>query len=144
MVSQRVASSTARVQVSRGAKWATRKPVTVQIAYRRLILWLAASVGLGQHCAKPAVGVVAAYLADQDADVYNITNGALRQDALTAALNLTALSAAAVTALAAATGHTPRDTLRSIEEAGFGEFSRQPGPAKQGSGVQAIDHDPIE
>jgi hypothetical protein len=39
---------------------------------------------------------VAAYLADQDADVYNIVAAAVRDDAVAAALHLTALAAAAV------------------------------------------------
>jgi hypothetical protein len=47
-----------------------------------------------------AADAVAAYLADEDADVHNITERAVREDASMAALNLTALAAAAVQALA--------------------------------------------
>ncbi|SEF37518.1 hypothetical protein SAMN05421837_11478 [Amycolatopsis pretoriensis] len=65
-----------------------------------------------------AVEGVAAYLADEDANVHNITEAAVRQDAALAALNLTALAAAAVTALAEATGRTPIEALRSIEGGG--------------------------
>lgn len=79
---------------------------------------------------RTAVEGVAAYLADEDADVYNITDAAIREDAVAAALNLTALAAAAVTALANATGRTPYETLRSIDEAGFREVSRQPPPTR--------------
>jgi hypothetical protein len=64
---------------------------------------------------RAAVEGVAAYLADEDADVYNITDAAVREDAMGAALNLTALAAAAVTALAEATGRTPLEALRSID-----------------------------
>lgn len=51
-----------------------------------------------------AVEGVAAYLADEDAVLYNLTDTAIKEDALAAALSLTALAADAVTALAAATG----------------------------------------
>ena len=93
---------------------------------------------------RAAVDGVAAYLADEDADVYNITDAAVQADALMAALNLTVLAAAAVTALAASTGRTPHEALRSIEEAGFGAFSRQPGPAKLAFGLQDAEHDLVE
>ena len=79
---------------------------------------------------RAAVEGVAAYLADEDADVYNITDAAVQENALAAALNLTALAAAAVTALANATGRTPIEALRSIDGAGSGEVSRQPRPAR--------------
>ncbi|MGK3208470.1 hypothetical protein [Amycolatopsis sp. MEPSY49] len=65
---------------------------------------------------RAAVEGVAAYLADEDAEVHNITEAAVRENALMAALNLTALAAAAVTALAEATGSTPFDALRSIDQ----------------------------
>lgn len=55
-----------------------------------------------------------------------ITEAAVQEDALTAALNLTALAATAVTALAATTGRNPDEVLRSLYREGFGEFSRQP------------------
>ncbi|WP_200865747.1 hypothetical protein [Amycolatopsis decaplanina] len=72
-----------------------------------------------------AVEGVAAYLADDDADVYNITDSAIKEDAVLAALNLTALAAPAVTALAEATGRTPYEALRSIDHAGANEASRR-------------------
>jgi hypothetical protein len=84
---------------------------------------------------------VAAYLADEDADVYNITGAAVRENALAAALNLTVLAAAAVTAPADATGRTPREALRSIDEAGFGEVSRQPWPSRQKKGFHGAAPD---
>lgn len=68
----------------------------------------------GTESRRAAVDGVAAYLADEDAEVYNITDAAVREDALALALNLIALSATAVTALAAATGQTPDDALRSM------------------------------
>ncbi|MFD2468926.1 hypothetical protein [Amycolatopsis silviterrae] len=64
---------------------------------------------------RAAVEAVASYLADEDADVSNLTDAAVRQDARLAALNLVALAAAAVTALAEATGRTPHEALRSID-----------------------------
>lgn len=79
---------------------------------------------------RAAVEGVAAYLGDEDTDVCNITDAAVREDAVAAALNLTALAAAAVTALASATGRTPHEALRSIVEAGLGEVSRQPPPTR--------------
>ena len=63
---------------------------------------------------------MAAYLADEDADVYNITEAAVREDGLAFALNLTALAAMAITALAAETGRTPIEVLRSMEPEGRG------------------------
>lgn len=59
-------------------------------------------------------------LADEDADVYNITDAAVREDGLGFALNLTALAATAITALAAETGRTPIEVLRSMEPDGRG------------------------
>lgn len=67
---------------------------------------------------RAAVQGVAACLAEDEADVYNITDAAVRDDPVLAALNLTALAAAAVTALAEATGRTPYEVLRSIEHGG--------------------------
>ncbi|MBN9743917.1 hypothetical protein DMP23_23055 [Amycolatopsis sp. A1MSW2902] len=64
---------------------------------------------------RTTVDAVAAYLADEDADTYNLTDAAVRQDALRAALYMVALAARAVTALAEATGRTPQEALRSIE-----------------------------
>ncbi|MEU4474300.1 hypothetical protein [Micromonospora sp. NPDC023888] len=50
---------------------------------------------------------MAAYLANEDAEVYNVTDAAVKKDALAAALNLTALAADAVTALAAEVSWPP-------------------------------------
>ncbi|WP_326953572.1 hypothetical protein [Amycolatopsis sp. NBC_01286] len=71
---------------------------------------------------RAAVEGVAAYLADEDADVHNIIDAAVRENAVVAALNLTALAAAAVTALAEATDRTPADALRSIDRADIGRL----------------------
>ncbi|MEU1968614.1 hypothetical protein ABZ541_23205 [Micromonospora sediminicola] len=73
----------------------------------------------GDEAYRTAVSGVAAYLTDADADVYNITDAAVRDDGLVHALNLTALAAAAITALAGATGRTPLDVLRSMEPEGW-------------------------
>lgn len=77
---------------------------------------------------------VAAYLADEDADVYNTVAAAVEEDALAAALNLTALAAEAITALAATTERDPHDVLRSLRQ----QRSEQPAlprdPATDGSG----------
>ncbi|PZV88417.1 hypothetical protein SAMN05443287_12040 [Micromonospora phaseoli] len=72
----------------------------------------------GDEAYPTAVSGVAAYLADEDADVYNITDAAVRLDGLAYALNLTALAATAITALAGATGRTPMEVLRSMEPEG--------------------------
>jgi hypothetical protein len=74
--------------------------------------------GTGDEARRAAVSSVAAYLADEDADVYNITDAAVREDGLALALNLTALAATAITALATATGRTPMEVLRSMEPDG--------------------------
>jgi hypothetical protein len=55
-------------------------------------------------------------LADDDADVGDITEQTIEEDALMAALNLTALAAAAVRALADATGRSPQDVLQSLQQ----------------------------
>ncbi len=57
-----------------------------------------------------------AYLADDDAAVYNITDSAVGENAVSAALNLTALAAAAVTTLAEATGRTPYEALQGVAD----------------------------
>ncbi|ATO13677.1 hypothetical protein CO540_07425 [Micromonospora sp. WMMA2032] len=72
----------------------------------------------GDEAYRTAVSGVAAHLTDADADVYNITEAAVRVDGLVHALTLTALAAAAITALAGATGRTPLDVLRSMEPEG--------------------------
>ena len=63
---------------------------------------------------RAAVDGVAAYLAGKDADVHNITDASVMENALVAAWQPTALAAASVTALGEATGLTPQDALRSI------------------------------
>ncbi|WP_152990786.1 hypothetical protein [Sphaerimonospora mesophila] len=78
----------------------------------------------GAESHRAAVDGVAAYLADEDADVYNITDTAVREDALALALNLIALAATAVTALAAATGRTPEEVLRSMDESHVRDLHR--------------------
>ncbi|GIF49372.1 hypothetical protein DFJ67_5476 [Asanoa ferruginea] len=65
-----------------------------------------------------ALDGVAAYLADDDAELYNVTDAATKEDAAAAAFNLTALAADAVTALAAATGRDPGEVLRTLREHG--------------------------
>lgn len=51
---------------------------------------------------------VAAMLNDEDADLYNITDAAVQEDALAAAWNLTALAAEAIRQLAEATSQDQR------------------------------------
>lgn len=55
-----------------------------------------------------------ATLAGNDADLYNLTAEAVREDALAAALTLAALAAAAVQELADVTGRTPQEALESL------------------------------
>jgi hypothetical protein len=74
---------------------------------------------------------VAAYLADEDADVHNVTEAAVQEDALMAALNLTRLAAAAVNALAAATGRASNEILRSLHEATPRDWPHQPGSVER-------------
>jgi hypothetical protein len=62
---------------------------------------------------------VAACLADDDAEVYNLTEAAIQENALTAALNLTALAAEAVAELAATRKVQPQQVLRSLTEGQF-------------------------
>ena len=59
---------------------------------------------------------VAACLADEEADVHNLTQHAVEEDALGAALRLTALAAYAIEALAAATGVTPEEVTGAALE----------------------------
>lgn len=63
-----------------------------------------------------AIKGVAAYLADDDAEVHNLTEAAVREDALTAALRLTALAADAVVELAALRKLRPEQVLQSLTE----------------------------
>lgn len=62
-----------------------------------------------------AVSGVAAYLADEDANVHNIADAAVSDDALAYALHLTALAATAIAALAAETDRMPTEVLRSMK-----------------------------
>ncbi|GIJ78399.1 hypothetical protein Xph01_28310 [Micromonospora phaseoli] len=70
----------------------------------------------GDNAVRAAVSGVAAYLADQDADVNNFADAAVRNDGPAYALNLTALPATAIAALAARTGRTPMEVLRSMPD----------------------------
>jgi hypothetical protein len=65
---------------------------------------------------KAAAEGVAAYLADDDAEVHNLTETAVRENALLAALNLTGLAAEAITELAAERRLQPAEVLRSLTE----------------------------
>jgi hypothetical protein len=95
-----------------------------------------------------AVDGVAAYLAGDDAELYNLTNTAIKKDALAAAVSLTALAADAVTALAAATGREPSDVLRSLDQPTAEQSIPSPDPADRGgdapSGVQIVYPDPMD
>ncbi len=74
---------------------------------------------------------VEAYLQGRDADLYNVTDAAVKDDALAAAWNLTALASAAISELAIATGRTPLDVLADLEAKGFGGLMRTGKPAKK-------------
>lgn len=76
-----------------------------------------------------AVESVAAYLADDDAEAYNLTQAAVQENALAAALNLTALAAAAVIELAASKGSKPQQILRSLGQGKTGESLYSSDPA---------------
>lgn len=79
--------------------------------------WVFVAKSRRRTCAKArraAIDAVSADLSDEDADVYNLVDAAVREDALALALNLTGLAATAITALAAATGRTPEEVLRSM------------------------------
>lgn len=71
---------------------------------------------------RAALEGVAAYLADEDADVHNVTDAAIREDAQAAALHLTALAADAVTALAGVSGRDPQDVLRTLRRHSSGRL----------------------
>lgn len=58
-----------------------------------------------------SVAAVLAYIHDEDADLYNLLDGAAKSDALGAAYRLTLLAAKSVEELAAATGETPAEVL---------------------------------
>lgn len=83
-----------------------------------------------KHHALAADGV-RAYLRDEDADLSNITEAAVQQDALAAAWNLTALAAASVRLLAERSGTTPEAALAEVVERGYGGLFRAPQPAKK-------------
>lgn len=78
-----------------------------------------------------SVEAVAAMLNDEDADLYNITDAAVQEDALAAAWNLTALAAEAIRQLAKATERNPLEVLSALEEHGFGGLVRTGKPAKK-------------
>jgi hypothetical protein len=73
-----------------------------------------------------AAKAVAAYLADDDAEIYNATEVAVRQDALGAALNLTVLAAEAVIGLAASQGIQPEQALRALTADRLYTAAREP------------------
>lgn len=83
-----------------------------------------------KHHALAAEGVLA-YLDGEDADLYNVTDAAVRQDALAAAWNLTALAAASIKLLAERSGVTPQAALAEVVERGYGGLFRAPQPAKK-------------
>ncbi|WP_327042824.1 hypothetical protein OG400_12445 [Micromonospora ureilytica] len=74
--------------------------------------------GASDDAYQAAVSGVAAYLADEDADVYNIADAAVRNDGLAYALHLIALVSTAIAALAAEAGRTPMEMLWSMEPEG--------------------------
>ncbi|WP_306214625.1 hypothetical protein [Actinoplanes sp. RD1] len=69
---------------------------------------------------------MAAYLADDDAGVYNLIEAAVREDAVTAALHLTGLAADAVAELAAATKTRPAQVLRSLVQGPLSSVNHSP------------------
>lgn len=83
-----------------------------------------------KHHALAAEGVLA-YLRDKDADLSNITEAAVNEDALAAAWNLTALAASSVKLLAERSGLTPEAALAEVVERGYGGLFRAPQPAKK-------------
>lgn len=74
---------------------------------------------------------VAAMLNGEDADLSNIIDAAVDEDALAAAWNLAALAAEAIRQLAAATGRTPVQVLTDLDAQGFGGLVRTGKPAKK-------------
>ncbi|MDQ1305816.1 MAG: hypothetical protein QG671_1648 [Actinomycetota bacterium] len=65
------------------------------------------------------------------ADLCNITDAAVREDALAAAWNLTASAAAAVETLATCRGVPPEQALDDLVAKGYGGLRRAPQPAKR-------------
>ena len=57
---------------------------------------------------------VLSYIEGEDADLYNLLDGAAKADALGASYRLAFLAAKAVEELAAATGETPREVLERL------------------------------
>lgn len=102
------------------------------------------SAGLRQAVAEG----VAAYIADDDAEVFNLIDAAIKQDALAAALNLTALAGGAVAALAARTGQEPEDVVRALRQQGSQWPVASPEPANPSSdslsGVQVVYPDTMD
>jgi hypothetical protein len=83
-----------------------------------------------QHHALAAKGV-RAYLRDEDADLSNIIDAAVHQDALASTWNLTALAAASITLLAERSGITPEAALMEVVDRGYGGLFRAHQPARQ-------------
>jgi hypothetical protein len=67
-----------------------------------------------------AINSVAGYLMGKDEDVFNITDAAVREDALVAALTLVRFAAAAIADLAEATSRPQDDVLRTTYYSAFG------------------------
>jgi hypothetical protein len=65
---------------------------------------------------RDSVAAVLAYIEGEDADLYNLLDGAARQDALATAFRLTYLAAGAVEELARLTGERPVDILGRLLE----------------------------
>jgi hypothetical protein len=76
---------------------------------------------------KAAAEAVAACLVDDDAEVYNLTEAAVQENPLTAALNMTALAAEAVAELAAARRVPPEQVLRSLTAGQFNKADHEVG-----------------
>lgn len=83
-----------------------------------------------KHHALAAEGVLA-YLRDEDADLSNITDAAVAEDALAAAWNLTALAAASVALLAERTGVTPELHSQRLSSAGTAACSALRNPRRR-------------
>lgn len=86
-----------------------------------------------------SVEAVAAMLNGEDADLSNITDAAVEEDALAAAWNLTALAAEAIRELAEVTGRAPIEVLSAIEGRGFGGLVRTGKPAKKAWMPEELD-----
>ncbi|GAA4955202.1 hypothetical protein [Actinoplanes utahensis] len=84
---------------------------------------------------------MAAYLADDDAEVHDLTAAAVQKDALTAALHLTALAAEAVAGPAAARGLESQQILLALTTGRLdtAHHGLDPGPAAQVIYPQPMD-----